>query len=215
LIAYFDSRGSAFIASLVIIAGQAWLARVLALGPASLLPVLSAVLLAGSVAVFRSEDREPSKLMRWFAGGVVAVLGASNAMLLLLLVRGVFVKSLLGPPQLLIAGVVLWVINVAVFALGYWEIDAGGPESRARKTSCLPDLVFPQQQPDQEGLAPADWTPGFADYLYVSVTAATAFSPTDAMPYSRTAKLVMGSESLISFAIVAMLVARAVNVAKG
>jgi len=111
--------------------------------------------------------------------------------------------------------VVLWVVNIAVFALAYWEIDGGGPEDRARGGEHLPDLVFPQQQADQEGLAPAAWRPAFSDYLYVSVTAATAFSSADAMPYSRTAKLLMGLQSTISIAIVAMLVVRAVNIAKG
>jgi uncharacterized membrane protein len=75
--------------------------------------------------------------------------------------------------------------------------------------------VFPQQQQDQQGLAPSDWKPSFPDYLYVSLTAATAFSPTDAMPYSKQAKLVMGIESTISFVIAAMLVARAINIAHG
>lgn len=143
------------------------------------------------------------------------MLALSNALSLLMLIRYVFLGSRLGPLGLLLAGVVLWVVNIAVFALAYWEIDGGGPEDRARDSGRLPDLVFPQQQSDQEGLAPKDWTPGFSDYLYVSVTAATAFSPTDAMPYSRTAKLLMGLESTISFAIAAMLVARAVNIAKG
>jgi uncharacterized membrane protein len=64
-------------------------------------------------------------------------------------------------------------------------------------------------------LAPADWKPTFGDYLYVSVTAATAFSPTDVMPYTRRAKFVMGSESTISIVIVAMIVARAINIARG
>jgi hypothetical protein len=88
------------------------------------------------------------------------------------------------PHCLLLAGVVLWVVNIAVFALAYWEVDGGGPEDRARNSGQLPDLVFPRQQADQEGLAPKGWTPSFSDYLYVSVTVATTFSPTDAMPYS-------------------------------
>lgn len=213
--AYADSRGSTFVAAVIIIAGQAWLASVLALRPVWLLPALSAALLIASAAVYRSDLDEPSVGMRWLARGVVGVLAFSSASLLVLLVRGVFLRSGLEPLSLLLAGVVIWVVNIAVFALAYWEVDGGGPEDRARDAGHLPDLVFPQQQPDQEGLAPKGWTPGFADYLYVSVTAATAFSPTDAMPYSKTAKLLMGLESTISFAIVAMLVARAVNVAKG
>ena len=75
--------------------------------------------------------------------------------------------------------------------------------------------MFPQQQQDQQGLAPADWKPTFADYLYVSFTSAAAFSPTDAMPYSKKAKLVMGGENLLSLVITVMLVARAINVARG
>jgi uncharacterized membrane protein len=107
------------------------------------------------------------------------------------------------------------VANVAVFALIYWELDGGGPEARADGDRDYPDLVFPQQQQDQQGLAPPDWKPMFADYLYVSLTAATAFSPTDAMPYTKRAKLVMGIESTASFVIAAMLVARAINIARG
>jgi uncharacterized membrane protein len=213
--AYADSRGSTFLAAVIIIAGQAWLANSLALRPVWLFPALSAVLLIASAAVYRSDLEEPSIHMRWLARGVVAMLALANALSLFLLVRGVFLKSTLDPLGLLLAGVVLWVVNVAVFALAYWEIDGGGPEDRVRDSGRLPDLVFPQQQADQQGLAPTGWTPSFSDYLYLSLTAATAFSPTDAMPYSRTAKLLMGLESTISFAIVVMLVARAVNVAKG
>jgi uncharacterized membrane protein len=213
--AYAESRGATFIAAATIIAGQSWLAAALALRPVWVLPVLSAGLLIASVAVYRSDLEEPSALMRWFARGVVGVLAIVNAVCLVLLVHGIFVKSTLDPLGLLLAGVVLWVVNVAVFALAYWEIDGGGPEDRARHSGKLPDLVFPQQTPDQDGLAPNGWTPGFSDYLYVSLTASTAFSPTDAMPYSKTSKLLMGLENVISFAIVVMLVARAINVAKG
>jgi uncharacterized membrane protein len=153
--------------------------------------------------------------MKWLARGLVGVLALANALCLLLLLRGIFVKSTLDPLGLLLAGVVLWAVNVAVFALAYWEFDGGGPEDRARDSGKLPDLVFPQQQADQDGLAPEGWKPGFSDYAYVSLTAATAFSPTDTMPYSTTAKLIMGSESTICIAIAAMIVARAVNIATG
>ena len=126
---------------------------------------------------------------------------AANAASLVLLVRGVFVGSNLGPPQLLFSGLALWVVNVAVFALLYWELDGGGPEARADGyRDRYPDLVFPQQQADQQGLASPTWKPSFYDYAYVSFTSSIAFSPTDAMPYSKWAKLVMGIESLLSFA---------------
>jgi uncharacterized membrane protein len=199
----------------VIIAGQAWLASLLSFQPVWLFPTVSAVLLIASAAVYRSDRDEPSVPLKLLARGFVSVLALADAVILVLLVRDVFGKSSLDPIQLLLAGVALWVVNVAVFALAYWEIDGGGPEERAMERAELPDLVFPQQQADQEGLAPKGWTPGFADYLYVSVTAGTAFSPTDAMPYSKTAKLLMGVESTISFAISGMLLARAINIAKG
>jgi uncharacterized membrane protein len=213
--AYAKSRGSTFLAAVIIIAGQAWLAGTLALRPVWLFPALSAALLIASVAVYRSDLEEPSMRMRWLARAVVGILAVANAVCLVLLVRDVFFGSTLDPLGLLLAGVVLWVVNIALFALAYWEIDGGGPEDRARHSGRLPDLVFPQQQADQEGIAPKGWTPGFSDYLYVSLTAATAFSPTDALPYSKTAKLLMGVESTISFAIAIMLVARAINIAKG
>jgi hypothetical protein len=215
LAGYAESRGSTFIAAGIIIAGQAWLAHVLAFRPVWLLPTVSAALLICSVVVYRSDLDEPSKPMRWFARAVVGILALGNTLCLVLLVRGVFVRSALDPLGLLLAGVVLWMVNVAVFALAYWEIDGGGPEDRAAGNGQLPDLVFPQQQADQRGLAPDGWKPDFLDYLYVSVTAATAFSPTDAMPYSRAGKLLMGSESTLSFTIVVMIVARAINVARG
>ena len=211
-----ESRWPAFGAAVVVIAGQAWVAVSLSLRPVWLFPVISAVLLAASVAVYLPPRTEPSPLMRALAVSLVGMLVIANAVSLFRLVRGVFVgRSGLDPVGLLLVGIVLWVVNIAIFALAYWELDGDGPEARADGYRDFPDLVFPQQQSDQQGLAPANWKPTFPDYLYVSLTAATAFSPTDAMPYSKRVKLVMGVESTISFAVAVMIVARAINVARG
>jgi hypothetical protein len=121
----------------------------------------------------------------------------------------------LGAAGLLLAGVAVWVSNIAIFALAYWELDGGGPEARALGYDGYPDLVFPQMQGDARELASPDWKPAFPDYLFVAVMTATAFSPTEAMPFTRRVKLVMGTEGVLAFAIFAMLVARAVNVAVG
>jgi hypothetical protein len=210
-----ESRRPVFVAALVIIAGQAWVARSLQLHPFWLLPAISTVLLIASIAVYegRKEPGLPARILSFALGGVLI---AANAASLFLLIRGVFVGSTLRPPQLLFSGLALWVVNVAVFALLYWELDGGGPEARADGyRDRYPDLVFPQQQADQQGLAAPTWKPSFYDYAYVSVTSSIAFSPTDAMPYSKWAKVVMGIESLLSFAILAVLVARAVNIAHG
>ena len=211
-----ESRWPAFGAAIVVIAGQTWVAVSLSLSPVWLFPVISALLLVVSVAVYLPPRTEPSPLMRALAVSLVGMLVIANAVSLVKLVSDIFVgNSGLDPVGLLLVGIVLWIVNIAIFALVYWELDGDGPEVRADGYRDFPDLVFPQQQSDQQGLAPADWKPTFPDYVYVSLTAATAFSPTDAMPYSKRVKLVMGVESTMSLAIVAMIVARAINVARG
>jgi uncharacterized membrane protein len=204
-----------FAAAVVVIAGQAWVSRSLGVDPFWLIPLGSAVLLVASLAVFEGRD-EPGMLPRILSFTFITLLVIANAVSLVLLVRGVFVGSPLQATSLLLTGLALWLVNVAIFALLYWEMDGGGPEARADGyAGRYPDLVFPQHQADQEQLAAGDWKPSFYDYLYVSLTSSIAFSPTDAMPYSRRAKLVMAAENLLSFATLAVIVARAVNVAHG
>jgi hypothetical protein len=209
-----ESRRPVFASALVIIAGQAWVAHSLHLSPLWLFPLISTVLLVASIAVYEGRAI-PGLMARILSHALNAVLIIANAVSLVLLVRGVFLGSPLKPPSLLFAGLALWLVNVAVFALLYWELDGGGPEARADGYGDrYPDLVFPQQQADQQGLAPATWKPRFHDYVYVSLTSATAFSPTDVMPYSKWAKLAMGAENVLSIATLAVIVARAVNIAR-
>ena len=210
-----ESRRPVFVAALVIIAGQAWVVHSLRLRPFWLFPLISTVLLVASIAVYEGRD-EPGLVARILSYALSVVLVIANAASLVLLARGVFLGSSLKPTGLLFAGLALWLVNLGVFALLYWELDGGGPEARADGfVDRYPDLVFPQQQADQQGLAPATWKPSFYDYVYVSLTSSIAFSPTDAMPYSKWAKLAMGAESVLSFATLAMIVARAVNIARG
>jgi hypothetical protein len=113
--------------------------------------------------------------------------------------------------QLLITGGVIWLTNVIVFGLWYWEFDRGGPAARALNlNNRYPDFQFPQMTSPE--MAPPDWEPTFVDYLYVAFTNATAFSPTDTMPMSRWAKLAMTVQSMISIVTVALVVSRAVNI---
>jgi hypothetical protein len=210
-----ESRRPVFATALVIIAGQAWVAHSLSLRPFWLFPLISTVLLVASIAVYEGRD-EPGLPLKVLSHALSSVLILANALSLVLLVRGVFLGSPLKPTGLLFAGLALWLVNVAVFALLFWELDGGGPEARADGyEGRYPDLVFPQQQADQQALSPATWKPSFYDYMYVSLTSSIAFSPTDAMPYSRWAKLVMGTENVLSLATLAVIVARAVNIAHG
>lgn len=113
------------------------------------------------------------------------------------------------PIPLLVAGAKVWLGNNVAFAFLYWGFDGGGPAVRAHGMPQYPDLAFPQQtSPD---LAPPGWRPQFIDYLYVGFTTANAFSPTDTMPMVPWAKIAMGSQALISFAIVGLIIARVVN----
>ena len=113
---------------------------------------------------------------------------------------------------LLVTGAVIWLTNVSVFALWYWEFDRGGPAARALNIgNKLPDFQFPQMVSPPE-MVPRDWEPMFLDYLYLAFTNATAFSPTDVMPLSRWAKGAMTLQSAISIITLALVVSRAVNI---
>ena len=111
--------------------------------------------------------------------------------------------------QVLIAGAKVWLGNNVAFAFVYWQFDGGGPAIRARAMPRYPDLAFPQQLNPE--LAPPGWRPEFLDYLYVGFTTANAFSPTDTMPMTHWTKVAMGSQALISFVVVGLVIARAVN----
>jgi hypothetical protein len=112
--------------------------------------------------------------------------------------------------QLLASGAALWLTNVIVFGLWFWTLDSGGPLRRAVAGRRTPDFQFPQDEnPD---LAGERWYPRLEDYVYVALTNAIAFSPTDAMPLTRPAKALMALESGISVASVLLVAARAVNV---
>ena len=142
--------------------------------------------------------------------GVIAVITAANAasivLLVDLLVRGSHAQARL----LLRAGVHMWLMNVLVFALWYWQLDGGGPLERRLEQGRGRDFLFPQQTMAEN--SGDRWQPNFIDYLYVSYTNATAFSPTDSMPLSQWAKLLMIAQSAASLLLAIMVVARAVNI---
>jgi hypothetical protein len=114
------------------------------------------------------------------------------------------------PDQLLSAGAIVWASNVIAFALFYWLVDAGGVAARTHHMPEVLDFAFPQQL--DPAIAPAGWRPHFIDYLYLGLTASTAFSPTDVMPLARWAKMAMSLQSIISIVVLGLVVARAVNV---
>jgi uncharacterized membrane protein len=138
------------------------------------------------------------------AAMTVAVVASATLLVLLLPGGGV------GPLLLLRYAALIWVANVATFALWYWEIDGGGPARRHPGRHASTDFAFPQQQLDDDGVAEG-WSPGFIDYLFLAFNTSTAFSPTDTLVLSRRAKLLLMLQSTISLLVLAILAARAIN----
>ena len=131
-----------------------------------------------------------------------------TAILIVDLVNGAAITS--NPKTLLIAGAKVWLTNNVAFALLYWQFDGGGPAERAHGLPRYPDFAFPQLSSPE--LAPPDWRPRFIDYLYIGFTNANAFSPTDALPLTGKAKMAMQVQALISYTILALALARVINV---
>lgn len=152
-----------------------------------------------------------STLLRAVSLGLIAVISLANAWSVASLVDWLVTgPGGLNAAELLRSGAAIWLTNVLVFALCYWELDRGGPAARAVGRRELPDFLFTQMT--EPSLAPQDWEPQLVDYLYLSFTNATAFSPTDVLPLSRWAKLTMMLQAAVSIVTVALVIARAVNV---
>jgi hypothetical protein len=183
--------------------------------PAWILPAAQGALLVMLVVANPHRINRESAALRWLSLALAALISLANgwaaAALVVDLARGTGPKT---APPLLLTGGMIWLTNVIVFALWYWEFDQGGPVARALATSKRPpDFLFPQMSlTDDPHLVPKDWEAAFSDYLYVAFTNATAFSPTDTMPMSRWAKLAMALQAAVSLVTAALVIARAVNI---
>ena len=187
----------------------------LMLQPRLLVPALEVALLIGLNIANPLRIERASGPVRAASIVLIMLISAANAASAALLVKAivtnqVHVSANHAPVALLGTGAAIWGTNVIAFALWYWEFDRGGPVQRLHGRSPYPDLLFPQMQVPR--LTPHGWGPRFVDYLYLSFTNATAFSPTDVMPLARWAKLTMMLQSAISLVLAALVIARAVNI---
>jgi hypothetical protein len=182
----------------------------LTLGPAWLLPSLEALLLAGLTLASPNLAARHARFRRRIALGLTGLVSAVNIFSLAELCRFLIQGGKENGRALILAGIVLWVTNVLLFALWFWEIDRGGPLARIQNPEALPDFLF--QQMAEPRFAPAGWQPRLIDYLYTSFTNATAFSPTDTMPLTPVAKWLMTAQSLTALVTIGLVVARAVNI---
>ena len=183
--------------------------------PALTVLVLVALgLIRPSGALGRALDWRPAVLnltRRRLSITTIAIVSAANAASIILLVH-LLINNAQAPEaaSLLRAALHMWVVNVLLFGLWYWQFDAGGPLDRPARAPADRDFLFPQHT--EPALLERAWRPLFLDYLYVSFTNSAAFSPTDAMPLSRWAKMLMLVQSAISLSLAVMVVARAVNI---
>lgn len=141
---------------------------------------------------------------------LTAVISFMNCGALFLLVRALIEGHAGNGTTLLIDALNIWVTNIIVFTLWFWSTDRGGPPTCGLVERARSDFLFPQMTLNDPHLR--DWLPGFVDYLFLAFTNATAFSPTDTMPLTPRAKLLMLAEAMISLLTVALVAARAVNI---
>jgi len=206
-----ESRIPATIALLVSIAIQFKLPDPYALGPVWLLPSLELAILIPLTLIAPVRVPVESHVKQIAAMLLIALAQLANLVALVHLVQVLVYhgKSVTGD-TLLLAAVGIWVTNVIVFSLWYWELDRGGPDARMREDHDAPDFLFPQMT--TPGCANEDWAPAYFDYFYLAYTNATAFSPTDTLPLSPMAKAMMALQSTASLVVIAIVAARAVNI---
>jgi adenosyl cobinamide kinase/adenosyl cobinamide phosphate guanylyltransferase len=209
-------------AAAVIVAGLAYalLPASLLFGPRFVIPGLELVLL---VALIATNPRRMTRETRWSriaSIGLASLVILTNLVALGMLVHSLTEKSSPGEP-LLVAAMQVWLTNVIGFGLLFWELDRGGPVARRVKTHAQmapADWRFSQDENHDavsEVAATASkksgWIPTFVDYLYVSLTNSSAFSPTDTMPLSSRAKVLMGIEATAALLTSLLVIARAVG----
>jgi hypothetical protein len=181
-------------------------------------PALTVILLAALVVIppqtqlVEAVGERAAKLRvtrRLLTLTTTAIISFASAVSIVVLVRLLITGATAEAPLLLRAAIHMWCTNVLLFGLWFWQLDAGGPAKRLRHPDPVRDFLFPQQAIPELART---WQPTFVDYLYLSFTNATAFSPTDAMPLSRWAKVLMLVEAAASLLLSIMVAARAVNI---
>ena len=185
--------------------------RLVLVRPSWILPAAQGVLVVALLAANPHRINRESAVVRSLALLLATLLSLANGWSVGKLAVSIVQGTVgLGASPLLVTGAVIWLTNVVVFALWYWEFDRGGPAARALNTKDYPDFQFVQMVSPPEQVPP-EWEPAFADYLYLAFTNGATFSPTDVMPMSRWAKLAMTTQAVISIVTVALVVARAVG----
>ena len=221
-----DRRGEprlpAAVAVLVAIALYALLPEHLLVGPRFVIPTLGVLLLGALILINPRRITRQTRFSRIASLTLVGLMGAANSVALVLLLDALLASQVKNGRALLIAALQVWLTNIIVFGLAYWELDRGGPVARMQKPreELNPaDFRFSQDENDDNVAEVAarsskksGWVPALHDYLYVSLTNSTAFSPTDTMPLTGRAKLLMGVESSSALIVSVLVIARGVGI---
>lgn len=216
-----EPRWHSALAVIVALALYVTLPNRVLVGPYWLLPLLTMVILVPLI-IFSPNRVQETPFQRWLSLTTVILLNIFNLATIVLLFEWLLSnthhRSFTGE-QLLVTAVQIWITNVIVYALWYWEIDGHGPDYRS---SCTPeernatsDFLFPQQMVSQQLQQQISFRPRMWDYVFLSFNTATAFSPTDTFPITHAAKVLMMAESMTSLVTIAIIAGRAVNILGG
>jgi len=194
----------------VVIVLQYLLPKSLSLKSQPAICIVEAALALSLFAISPGRISRHRKSTWWIGIALTGVMTTSNIASAVHLLQKLIDGTIKSPASLLAFGGSIWLTNMVVFSLWYWEFDRGGPGSRAEALDPYPDFLFPQMTDPQ--YSPTDWKPTYFDYLFTSYTNASAFSPTDVMPLTRWAKMLMMIQSATSLVTVGLVIARAVNI---
>ncbi|WP_338177984.1 hypothetical protein [Jatrophihabitans sp.] len=217
-----EVRLPAALAVLVAIGLYAALPNSLLLGPRYVIPTIEVLLLIPLIAINPTRLTRETRWSRIVSLGLAYLIIVANLVALGMLLHALTSSHVTQGRQLLLAALQVWITDIIAFGLVYWELDRGGAvarTSRARAQLQRADFRFTQDEDDDTvnevaagSSAVSDWVPTFVDYLYVSITNSTAFSPTDTMPLSHRAKLLMSVEAIAALVTSLLVIARAVSI---
>lgn len=212
-----EPRWHAALAVVAALALYVTLPNRLVVGPVWVLPVILAFILV-PLMIVAPHRRAEARWQRTLSIAHIVVLNGFNIGTIVLLFYWVLTphhKFITGD-LLLKSAVQIWLTNVIVYALWYWEIDSRGPDVRTHigpeQQPRRADFLFPQMTLPLEIRDRVRWKPQFLDYVFLSFTNATAFSPTDTFPLTRIAKVLMMAEAFTSLVTIAVIAGRAINI---
>jgi hypothetical protein len=216
-----ESRWPAAIATIIAIVLYGALPNTLLIGPRYVIPVLEIAILVAVIAENPIRMTKQSRRSRVAAIVLTLLILATNLVSLGLLLRKLVGTGSDTGGALLLAALQVWLTNVIVFGLAFWQMDRGGPVVRwhvARQSLPLADFRFPQDEDrdtvievSRGSAATSGWLPRFVDYAYMSLTNSSAFSPTDTMPLTTRAKLLMALESTMALITSVVVIAKGVG----